>query len=96
MTSSAPERLITDHRGTRYGEVLAVFAEGDRFIAHVYGTQLLNDCPAELWAALDATAIAGELGALIVKLNGPATGCSTGWARRAGPSSRCSTTSPAF
>lgn len=71
MTSSTPERLITDHRGTRYGEVLAVFADGDRFIAHVYGTQLLNDCPAELWDALDADAIAEEMGALVVKLNGP-------------------------
>lgn len=71
MSSNSAERLITDHRGTRYGEVLAVFAEGDSFLAHVYGTQLLNDCPAELWDALDATTIAGELDALVVKLNGP-------------------------
>jgi hypothetical protein len=71
VSSNSAERLITDHRGTRYGEVLAVFAEGDSFLAHVYGTQLLNDCPAELWDALDATTIAGELDALVVKLNGP-------------------------
>ena len=71
MSSGRAERLITDHRGTRYGEVLAVFAQGDEFLAHVYGTQLLNDCPPELWDALDATAIAEELGALVVKLNGP-------------------------
>jgi hypothetical protein len=71
MTNDAPARRATNQRGVRYGEVLAVFAEGDRFVAHVYGTQLLNDCPPELWDALDATAIAHDLGALFVKLNGP-------------------------
>ena len=71
MSTSSAERLITDHRGTRYGEVLAVFSEGDTFMAHVYGTQLLNDCPPELWNALDAATIAEDLGALMVKLNGP-------------------------
>ena len=71
MTASTPERLITDHRDTRYGEVIAVFARDGGFAAEVYGTQMLNDCPAELWDALDATTIAEELGALAVKLNGP-------------------------
>ena len=71
MTASTPERLITDHRDTRYGEVIAVFARDGGFAAEVYGTQMLNDCPAELWDALDATTIAEELGALVVKLNGP-------------------------
>jgi hypothetical protein len=71
MTNEAPVRLVTGHRGSRYGEVLAVFAEGDRFSAHVYGTQLLNDCPQELWESLDGPSIARELGALMVKLNGP-------------------------
>jgi len=71
VTNEAPVRLVTGHRGSRYGEVLAVFAEGDRFSAHVYGTQLLNDCPQELWESLDGPSIARELGALMVKLNGP-------------------------
>lgn len=71
MTTEPPARLISDQRGVRYGEVLAVFAKGDRFEAEVYGTQLLNDCPPELWDALDATAIAADLGAVFVKLNGP-------------------------
>ena len=70
MTSSAA-RLISDHRNTRYGEVIAVFARDGKFEAEVYGTQLLNDCPAELWDALDADAIAEEMGAVAVKLNGP-------------------------
>ncbi|MEI7593025.1 MAG: hypothetical protein WCK41_07375 [Actinomycetes bacterium] len=70
MTSIA-ERLVTDHRNTRYGEVVAAFARDGKFEAEVYGTQLLNDCPAELWDALDADAIAKEMGAIGVKLNGP-------------------------
>ena len=37
----------------------------------MYGTQMLNDCPQELWETLDAAAIAAEMGAVMVKLNGP-------------------------
>jgi hypothetical protein len=71
ITEPDSNRIVTDHRGTRYGEVLAVFSDGDGFNAHVYGTQLLNNCPQELWDTLDPQTIAEELGALIVKLNGP-------------------------
>lgn len=71
MTSEAPQRLIDGMRGVRYGEVLAVFAKGDSLVAEVYGTQMLNDCPAELWDTLVAADIAKEMGALFVKLNGP-------------------------
>jgi hypothetical protein len=67
----ASERLIDDMRGVRYGEVLAVFERDGSFEAEVYGTQMLNDCPAELWDALDPAAITEQLGALMVKLNGP-------------------------
>jgi hypothetical protein len=66
-----PQRLISNMRNVRYGEVLAVFAEGSDLIAHVYGTQMLNDCPAELWDTLRADEIAKDMGALFVKLNGP-------------------------
>ena len=48
-----------------------VFADGERFIAHVYGTQLLNDCPEDVWNTLVPEAIAEDLGAVAVKLNGP-------------------------
>ena len=58
-------------RGVRYGEVLAVYVKGTVLEAEVYGTQMLNDCPQHLWERLDATAIAKELGAVFVKLNGP-------------------------
>ena len=71
MAPSVAERLISDHRNTRYGEVIAAFHRDGHFEAEVYGTQLLNDCPAELWDPLDASAIATEMGALTVKLNGP-------------------------
>jgi len=71
MTTSRPSRLIDHMRGVRYGEVLAVFDREGRLEAEVYGTQLLNDCPAELWDTLVADDIAGEMGALYVKLNGP-------------------------
>ncbi len=65
------QRIVTNHRGTRYGELFAIFSDGEQFTAHVYGTQLLNDCPPELWETLDPATIAEELGALLVKLNGP-------------------------
>ncbi len=69
--SEAPARLMSDQRGVRYGEVLAVYQRDHGLQAEVYGTQLLNDCPQELWDTLDPAAIATELGALFVKLNGP-------------------------
>lgn len=71
MNNEKPQRLISDMRNVRYGEVLAVFARDGRFEAEVYGTQLLNDCPQELWGTLVAEDIASEMGALAVKLNGP-------------------------
>lgn len=58
-------------RGVRYGEVLAVYARDEVLVAEVYGTQMLNDCPAELWDTLVADDIARDLGAVFVKLNGP-------------------------
>lgn len=71
MNIEKPERLVSDMRNVRYGEVLAVFARDGRFEAEVYGTQLLNDCPQDLWQTLVAEDIASEMGALVVKLNGP-------------------------
>lgn len=68
---AAPVRLIDHQRGERYGEVLALFSGDDGLRAEVFGTQMLNDCPDDLWQALDATAIAAEMGAIMVKLNGP-------------------------
>jgi hypothetical protein len=71
MAELTPQRLIDDMRGVRYGEVLAVFLRDTGLEAEVYGTQMLNDCPQELWETLDADAIAKDMGAVFVKLNGP-------------------------
>jgi hypothetical protein len=71
MTADAQVRTVSNQRGTRYGEILAVFSDGEQFTAQVYGTQLLNDCPQNLWETLVPEVISEELGALIVKLNGP-------------------------
>lgn len=71
MSSNRPERLVPDMRNVRYGEVLGVFARDGRFEAEVFGTQLINDCPQELWETLNATEIAADMGAIGVKLNGP-------------------------
>jgi len=71
MTDSASQRLIDGMRGVRYGEVLAVFLRDTGLEAEVYGTQMLNDCPQELWETLNAEDIAKDMGAMFVKLNGP-------------------------
>lgn len=57
--------------GKRYGEVLLVTSTPSGPEAAVYNTFPLNDCPADLWNALDAQAIAAENGALAALLNGP-------------------------
>ncbi|HEX7443800.1 MAG TPA: hypothetical protein VF320_07935, partial [Acidimicrobiales bacterium] len=57
--------------GVRYGEIIGAFHRDGRFEAEVFGTQFLNDCPQELWDGLDASVLADELGAQVVKLNGP-------------------------
>ena len=71
MPISVPQRLIDNMRNVRYGEVLAVFTPDNKLEAEVYGTQMINDCPDELWKTLDPAVIAGEMSALVVKLNGP-------------------------
>ncbi len=57
--------------GKRYGEVLLVGMTESGPQAVVYNSFPLNDCPAELWDALDAEAIARDNGALTALLNGP-------------------------
>jgi hypothetical protein len=71
MTTTDTPRLISDVRGVRYGEVIVAYLRDGRIEAEVFGTQFLNDCPQDLWDGLDAAAIAEEMGAVAVKLNGP-------------------------
>ena len=70
LTGEANEPL-TDVFGKRYGEVLLVTPGEAGPQATVYNTFPLNDCPAQLWSALDAQAIAAENGAATALLNGP-------------------------
>jgi hypothetical protein len=62
---------VTDLAGKRYGEVLLVTPGEAGPQATVYNSFPLNDCPAELWSALDPQAIAAENGAATALLNGP-------------------------
>ena len=57
--------------GLRYGEVLLVRMGASGPEAAVFNSFPLNDCPAELWNALDAEAIAKDNGAVAALLNGP-------------------------
>jgi haloalkane dehalogenase len=57
--------------GARYGEVLLVTGRLNRIEATVYNTLGLNDCPADLWRALDTEAIKKIYQARAVILNGP-------------------------
>src|SRR4051794_18908722 len=57
--------------GARYGEVLLVKGRLNHIEATVYNTLGLNDCPDDLWQALDPDAIKKEFGARAVVLNGP-------------------------
>ncbi|OBH14682.1 hypothetical protein [Mycobacterium sp. E3247] len=57
--------------GKRYGEVLLVTAGEAGPQATVYNSFPLNDCPADLWSALDPHAIAAENGVAAALLNGP-------------------------
>ncbi len=55
----------------RYCEVLAVHGTFPNLLADVWNTYGLNNCPPGPWQALDEKAVATELGALAVRLNGP-------------------------
>ena len=57
--------------GARYGEVLLVRGRLNRIEATVYNTLGLNDCPDDLWQALDAEAIKKAHHARAAILNGP-------------------------
>lgn len=70
--------------GKRYGEVLLVRMNETGPEATVYNSFPLNDCPAELWDSLDATAIAKDNGAVAALLNGPRYWLMSGIEKKAG------------
>ena len=57
--------------GARYGEVLLVTGRLNRIEATVYNTLGLNECPDNVWRALDTEAIKKAYRARAVILNGP-------------------------
>src|SRR5262245_6287453 len=61
------DRMFND----RYCEILAVHGTFPNLLADVWNSYGLNKCPPGLWQAQDEKALAGELGALTVRLNGP-------------------------
>ena len=60
-----------DLRGTRYCEIIPVYRDGISFNLEVYNTLGQNDCPPAIWDAIDPKALAKELGAEEVVMNGP-------------------------
>jgi hypothetical protein len=71
VTPSQSMALPADLRDYRYCEILPAFQSGLTLNIEVWNTMSLNDCPADLWAKLDANAMAKQYGASLVKLNGP-------------------------
>jgi hypothetical protein len=71
MPAREVQEPANDLSGKRYGEVLLVEVGESGPQATVYNSFTLNDCPAELWSALDPQAIAAENGAVAALLNGP-------------------------
>jgi hypothetical protein len=68
---AAPMPTAIPARDARYCEVIPVYRNGLQLRAEVWNTLGYNDCPADQWNALNADALAQELGALMVNLNGP-------------------------
>lgn len=58
-------------RGLRYCEILLLSRNDSGLVAEVYNTYPLNDCPEDLWTALDTAAIAESAGVPFALANGP-------------------------
>jgi hypothetical protein len=71
MNADKPQKIVSDMRNVRYGEVLGVFARDTELYAEVWGTQMLHDCPLDWWNSLDPEILKTDLGALGIKMNGP-------------------------
>ncbi|MGZ4201931.1 MAG: hypothetical protein ACXVRH_07725 [Thermoleophilaceae bacterium] len=69
--ASAAVRRTMNMHGRRYCEYLVVRGQFPKLTADVWNTFGLNDCPSRQWKASDTTALAKQLGALAVVLNGP-------------------------
>ena len=61
----------TNMYGQRYCEYLVVKGKLPKLTANVWNTYGLNACPERLWRKSSASAMAKQLNALTVALNGP-------------------------
>ena len=69
--AEAKQMVTKNMYDKRYCEYLFVNTGPSGFYADVWNTFGLNNCPQRLWKASDTAALAKEMGALLVKLNGP-------------------------
>ncbi len=67
QSKTVKPNTITKTRDMRFGEILVVKESG----VEVYNTTGLNNCPAEVWDALDLEKIKQQFGAQAVQKNGP-------------------------
>jgi hypothetical protein len=65
------ERGFSGVRGGQYGEMLLASVEGRTVMADVYTTFTLNDCPDQLWQAIDPDKVAADHGCAFAVKNGP-------------------------
>lgn len=63
--------IPTDIRDYRYCEIIPIFRNRLTITAEVYNTLGFNECPADLWAGLDAQALKEAYGAVDIRINGP-------------------------
>ena len=68
---SPASAVVIDVRGGRYGEVFLLDTSSPTVTADVYNSYGLNDCPQDLWSALDPKQLAVDNGVGLVMLNGP-------------------------
>jgi hypothetical protein len=69
--ASAPMRQLSGLHDARYCEIIELKGAPPSASATVWNTIGLNKCPAPLWRAFSAVALARELGDTFVVLNGP-------------------------
>ena len=63
--------VIEGVRNARYCEIIPIVRDGVHLVATVYNTLGLNDCPADVWAAITEDSMKKPFGAITVLLNGP-------------------------
>jgi hypothetical protein len=71
VTIDAAKHSIDGVRDARYCEIIPVQRSGFHFLATVYNTLGLNDCPAALWDKITEAEMKKQFDAVKVLLNGP-------------------------